>query len=198
MTIKKLKVSSSSIAEKYEDVTVLFADIVGFTKLSESRQPEEIVELLDEIFSKFDILTEKYCLEKIKTIGDAYMVVGGIPEKRTDHCIAIANIAIDMNNIIIDEYTTKYKGLKLRIGIQTGPVVAGVVGKKKYAYDIWGNSVNVSSRMESNGEIGKVNISATTFDMVKNEFDCQHRGKIYAKNVGEIDMYFINRLYNIP
>jgi class 3 adenylate cyclase len=157
--------------------------------------PRDLVTELNEYFSEFDDIIEKYQLEKIKTIGDAYMCAGGIPTTNNVHPVNIVHAALDIQQYIIQKNERRRQlGIEpwdLRIGIHTGPVVAGVVGRKKYAYDIWGNAVNIASRMESNGQPGKVNISAATYNLVKDHFICTYRGKIEAKNIGIIDMYFV-------
>jgi class 3 adenylate cyclase len=175
----------------------MFTDFVSFSKIAESMSPQQIVSELNEFFTEMDEIIDKYGLEKIKTIGDSYMCAGGIPTANTTHPIDMVRAGLD-----IVEYLRQKNKLReqagmakweIRIGINTGSIVAGVVGKKKYAYDIWGNTVNIASRMESNGEPGMLNISADTYALIKDRFDCTHRGKIYAKNVGEIDMYFVDR-----
>jgi adenylate cyclase len=179
----------------YESVSVMFTDFVSFSKIAESLTPQQIVEELNEFFTEMDEIIDKYNLEKIKTIGDSYMCAGGIPTSNTSHPIDMVRAGLDIveylkkkNQVRSDLGMTKWE---IRIGINTGSVVAGVVGKKKYAYDIWGNAVNIASRMESNGEPGMLNISADTYELIKDRFECKYRGKIYAKNVGEIDMYFV-------
>jgi adenylate cyclase len=194
-TAKELEDKGSAIPRHYKSVSVLFTDFKSFTRLAEAMSSEDLVEELNTYFSAFDDIMEKYGLEKIKTIGDAYMSAGGIPTANETHAEDTIKAGL-----AIQEYMYKSnqrradKGLiawELRAGIHTGPVVAGVVGKKKFAYDIWGDTVNVASRMESNGEAGKVNISAATYSLVKDQYDVTHRGKIEAKNKGEIDMYFV-------
>jgi adenylate cyclase len=181
---------------KYNFVTVLFSDIQGFTKITEEMNPEVLIDELDKFFFHFDSVVEKFRIEKIKTIGDAYMCAGGIPEKNRTNPVEVILAALEMQ-----EYMTRLKtstelaGLKfwdIRIGIHTGTVVAGVVGQKKLSYDIWGDTVNTASRMESSGEAGKINISGTTYEFVKEFFICEHRGKMPVKYKGEIDMYFVN------
>jgi adenylate cyclase len=176
-------------------VSVLFTDFKGFTSIAEKLSPEELVEELNQCFLEFDHIIDRHNLEKIKTIGDAYMCAGGIPVKNTTNPMDVVKAGLE-----IKEYMESLKKEKeargegyweIRIGIHTGPVIAGVVGKNKFAYDIWGDAVNVASRMESSGIPGLVNISGATYDLVKDHFKCNHRGKISAKNKGEIDMYIV-------
>lgn len=192
---KELQVSGTATPRHYENVSVLFTDFKSFTSIADKMPPQELVEELNSCFMAFDNIIEKYNLEKIKTIGDAYMCAGGIPTPDDNHPIRMVKAAMKIREFIHD-YNRKRKeqGLAawdIRIGIHVGPVVAGVVGKKKYAYDIWGSTVNIASRMESNGEPGQINVSAATCELIKDQFICTHRGKVYAKNVGEIDMYFV-------
>ncbi len=181
----------------YENVSVLFTDFVSFSKIAETLSPQQVVEELNEFFIAMDNIIEKYQLEKIKTIGDSYMCAGGIPTVNQTHPVAIVKAGLEILEYLNIKNTIREKtGLtkwELRIGVHTGPLVAGVVGKKKYAYDIWGSTVNIASRMESNGQPGMLNISAALYEQIKDRFDCTYRGKIYAKNVGEIDMYFVNK-----
>jgi adenylate cyclase len=181
---------------KYNFVTVLFSDIQGFTKIAEEMNPEVLIDELDKFFFHFDTVVEKYRIEKIKTIGDAYMCAGGIPEKNRTNPVEVILAALEMQQYMIRlKAATEIEGMKfwdIRIGIHTGTVVAGVVGQKKLSYDIWGDTVNTASRMESSGEAGKINISGTTYEFVKEFFICGHRGKMPVKYKGEIDMYFVN------
>ncbi|MEO8794788.1 MAG: adenylate/guanylate cyclase domain-containing protein [Daejeonella sp.] len=181
----------------YESVTVMFTDFKNFTNMADDLSPHEVVSELNICFVAFDEIIGRHNLEKIKTIGDAYMCAGGIPTKNKTHAIDIVKASIEIKEFIhqrnLDNKNTKRLNWELRIGINTGPVVAGVVGKKKYAYDIWGSTVNTASRMESNGKPGKVNISAATYELIKDKYECTYRGKIMAKNVGEIDMYFVDK-----
>jgi adenylate cyclase len=181
---------------KYNFVTVLFSDIQGFTKIAEEMNPEVLIDELDKFFFHFDSVVEKYRIEKIKTIGDAYMCAGGIPEKNRTNPVEVILAALEMQLYMNRlKATTELEGMKfwdIRIGIHTGTVVAGVVGQKKLSYDIWGDTVNTASRMESSGEAGKINISGTTYEFVKEFFICEHRGKMPVKYKGEIDMYFVN------
>ena len=193
----ELQTQGHATPRYFEKVSVLFTDFVGFTKIADSLSPQEVVAELNDCFMAFDEIIESYKLEKIKTVGDSYMCAGGIPVVDDGHTINIIKASLDINEYMrIKNAKRRVEGLppwELRIGIHTGPVVAGVVGKNKYAYDIWGTTVNIASRMESNGEPGKVNISAATYELIKDEYNCIYRGKISAKNIGEIDMYFVER-----
>lgn len=195
-TADELKSKGKVSKKKYKMATVLFSDIQGFTKIAEEMNPEKLIDELDTFFFHFDSVVEKYNIEKIKTIGDAYMCAGGIPDKNRTNPVEVVLAAIEMQ-----EYMKKLKkaaeirnqnSWDIRIGIHTGPVIAGVVGQKKLSYDIWGDTVNTASRMESSGEPGKVNISGTTYEMVKEFFICEYRGRMPVKYKGEIDMYFVN------
>lgn len=195
---EELKESGFSIVKHYDLVSVLFADFAGFSKIVEEISFELLVAELDMYFKKFDKVVEKYHLEKIKTIGDAYMCAGGLPITNPNNPILTVLAGLHIQRII--ESKNVYKILnnislwELRVGIHTGPVIAGVVGEKKFAYDIWGDTVNIASRMESAGDISKVNISGTTFDLIKDYFDCTYRGKIPVKSKGEIDMYYVEKI----
>jgi adenylate cyclase len=180
---------------KYNFVTVLFSDIQGFTKIAEETNPEVLIDELDKFFFYFDSVVEKYSIEKIKTIGDAYMCAGGIPEKNRTNPVEVILAALEMR-IYMNKLkeTSEIEGMRywdIRIGIHTGTVVAGVVGQKKLSYDIWGDTVNIASRMESSGEAGKINISGTTYEFVKEFFTCEYRGKMPVKYKGELEMYFV-------
>ena len=183
---------------KYNFVTVLFSDIQGFTKIAEEMNPEVLIDELDKFFFNFDSVVEKLGIEKIKTIGDAYMCAGGIPEKNRTNPVEVILAALEMQVYMKKlKEASQLQGMKywdIRIGIHTGTVVAGVVGHKKLSYDIWGDTVNTASRMESSGEAGKINISGTTYEFVKDFFICEHRGKMPVKYKGELDMYFVNSI----
>ncbi len=180
------------IADRLENVSVLFADIVEFTRLSSNTPADTLINTLNVLFSEFDSLAEKHGLEKIKTIGDAYMIVAGAPTSRTDHAIAITQMAAEMLDVISKYKNILPKGeLKIRIGIHSGEVVAGVIGTKKFAYDIWGDTVNTAARMEQNSEAGRINISESTYQLVRDTFNCEYRGEIEAKNKGKLKMYFL-------
>ena len=186
-TAKELKRNGKATPRYYESVTVMFTDFMGFTTIAEKLSAEELVSELDFLFKKFDEIISKYNIEKIKTIGDAYMCASGLPIPNNNHAENIVNAAIEIQNWM-NEQNNKWK---LRIGIHSGPVTAGVVGDKKFAYDIWGDTVNTASRMESSGEPDKINISGATRQLINNKFSCEFRGKIPAKNKGEIEMYFV-------
>ncbi len=187
----KLKEKQRAIADSFADATVLFADIVGFTQISAGIPPQEVVELLNEIFSNFDTLAEKYGLEKIKTIGDAYMVVGGLPIERDDHAEAIAAMALDM--LATMERISQKKGrlLQIRIGINTGPVIAGVIGRKKFIYDLWGDAVNIASRMESHGVANCIQVTEAVAERLGDRYCFEERGAIPIKGKGTMTTYFL-------
>ncbi|MBD0392557.1 MAG: PAS domain-containing protein [Microcoleus sp. C1-bin4] len=187
----RLKEEPGVIADKFEKATILFADLVNFTQISTTMPATKLVYLLNEIFSGFDELTEKHGLEKIKTIGDAYMVAGGIPIARPDHAEASAEMALDML-VAIDELNVKLEAtFDLRIGINSGPVVAGVIGTKKFIYDLWGNAVNTASRMESHGVPGRIQVSFYTYELLRDKYEFEERGLIDIKGQGEMRTYFL-------
>jgi len=192
---KELQRDGVATPRFYESASVLFTDFKSFTALADRMSPQDVVAELNDCFIAFDNIIEKYNIEKIKTIGDAYMCAGGIPVPDPAHYHNIVKAGKEIQRYIIQRNKERVAaGLppwEIRIGIHVGPLVAGVVGKKKYAYDIWGSTVNIASRMESNGEPGQINISAATYQLIKDDYECTHRGKIYAKNVGDIDMYFL-------
>lgn len=195
-TANELKEKGKVKAQKYDSVTVLFTDFKGFTSYAENLAPEKLVEAVDYYFSHFDKIMEDYGIEKIKTIGDAYMCASGLNDSEPDHAHRMVKAAIAMEAFV---NKTKHDkdidtSFDIRIGISTGSVVAGVVGTKKFAYDIWGDTVNVASRMESNSEPGKINISHDTYSIVKDSFKCEYRGHLAVKNRGEMKMYFVNSL----
>ena len=191
MIAEQLKQDQSAIAEQFEEATVLFADIVGFTPLSSSMPPTELVALLNEIFSRFDRLTQQYGLEKIKTIGDAYMAVGGLPMPKSDHPEAIAEMALEMQQEITRVTWNNTQPFQLRIGINTGPVVAGVIGVTKFIYDLWGDAVNVASRMESQGKPGRIQVTAATYECLQHKYLFEKRGEIEVKGKGKMTTYWL-------
>lgn len=187
----RLKNGSRSIADEFENTTVLFSDFVGFTELAEKMKPEKLVDMLNSVFSLFDDLTDKYGLEKIKTIGDSYMVAAGIPDHRENHAEVIANFALDM--LLALNAFNKRNGhtLVIRVGINSGRVVAGVIGKKKFIYDLWGDTVNIASRMESHGVPGEIQVSHATFKKLDKNFRLSPRGAIKIKGKGEMMTYIL-------
>jgi len=193
---EELKNKGSAEARDYEMVTVMFSDFKDFTRISEQLTSTQLVEEINYCFSAFDNIIHKYGVEKIKTIGDAYMCAGGLPIANKTHAEDTVKAALEIRDFMTNHNKEKLANRELpfevRIGINTGPVVAGIVGVKKFAYDIWGDTVNLASRMESSGEAGKVNISGSTYELVKDKFTCTHRGKIETKNKGEVDMYFVS------
>jgi class 3 adenylate cyclase/CheY-like chemotaxis protein len=188
---ENLKKGEGTLAERFESATVLFADLVNFTSLAARISPLELVNLLNQVFSKFDSLTEKYNLEKIKTIGDAYMVAGGLPVPRADHAEAIANMALDMQLVINNFETNLGESFQIRIGIHTGPVVAGVIGTKKFIYDLWGDTVNVASRMESQGLPGSIQVTAEMWEKLKDKYVFEERGLLEIKGKGQMITYWL-------
>jgi adenylate cyclase len=186
-----LKNEKRTIAEQYAGASVLFADLVGFTPLSAQLSPVEMVNLLNEIFSAFDDLVEKYRLEKIRTIGDNYMVASGVPNPRADHAQALARMALDMREYLDKRPSTEGKRIEFRIGINSGPMIGGVIGRKKFVYDIWGDAVNIASRMESQGLAGKIQITQATYELIHPWFICEPRGSIPVKGRGELTTYFL-------
>lgn len=191
----ELKIKGTAEAQYYEEVTVLFTDFKNFTQITEQMTANELVDLLQHCFKAFDNITTKYRIEKIKTIGDSYMCAGGLPVRTTNNAVDVVNAGLEIQAFMKAYSEQRMKEGKepipMRLGIHTGPVVAGIVGVKKFAYDIWGDTVNTASRMESSGEPGTVNISQTTYNLVKDKFVCINRGKLEAKNKGLINMYFV-------
>ena len=187
----RLKIRQETIADAYEEVTVLFADMVGSTILFSDLEPAAAVEWLNEVFSMFDQLVERYGLEKIRTIGDNYMVAAGVPIPREDHAQSITNFALDMLSGLENIPARGGKKMAFRVGINSGPLVAGVIGRAKYQYDLWGDTVNIASRMESHGEAGRVHVSSSTYALIKENFDCAARGNIVIKGKGEMETWFI-------
>jgi class 3 adenylate cyclase len=185
---ERLKQATGIIADSFEEVTVLFADIVGFTELVAGVVPEALVGMLNEVFSRFDQLAEQHGLERIKTIGDNYMAVGGLPTPRPDHASAVTALALDMQATV---RALSGGALQVRIGIHSGPVVAGVIGRQKFTYDLWGDTVNVASRMESHGPAGAIQVSAATYRLIQHEFVCAPRGRIHIKGKGAMEVWHI-------
>lgn len=194
---EELKAKGSTDAKQFDEVTVMFTDFKGFTQISERLTPAELVAEIHTCFTAFDNIITKYNIEKIKTIGDSYMCAGGLPVANKTNPDDVVRAALEIQRFMLDHVQQRKSENKevfeIRIGIHSGPVVAGIVGVKKYAYDIWGDTVNIASRMESSSEAGKVNISESTYELIKDKFICTYRGKIQAKNKGEIGMYFVEK-----
>jgi len=193
-----LKEDQRASARFYNSATILFADFVGFTKLAENMAPKELIEQLDGFFSALDEIAERHGLEMLKTIGDAYMCAGGIPEVSRTHTVDSCLAALEMQHLIArmnrDRAKFRLPLWDLRVGLHTGPVIAGVVGRRKYIYDVWGDAVNVASRMESAGAVGKINISEQVYQRTKELFEFEPRGSVEAKNKGPLEMYFLLRI----
>ena len=188
---KELSETGSARPARHESVTILFTDFSGFTQTASAMPADRMVAELNDIFAAFDDICDELGVEKIKTIGDAYMAAAGLPKPCADHAQRCVRAGLRMLDYLEQRNRKAAFKWSLRVGVHSGPVVAGVVGKRKYAFDIWGDTVNVASRMESAGEIGRVNVSAYTFDLIRDEFACEYRGKVTAKGKGEIDMYFV-------
>ena len=186
----RLKAQAQPIADQFASASILFADVVDFTPWSERLPPAAVVGYLDHLFSHFDELAERYGLEKIKTIGDCYMVAAGVPTARADHARALALMALDMLDAMRSDNGV---GLELRVGINSGPVVAGVIGRKRFLYDLWGDAVNTASRMESHGTPGRIQITRATYELLADEFDCESRGTIAVKGKGAVEAWYLIR-----
>ena len=189
----RLKDERQPIADQFPSASILFADVVDFTPWSEGLPPAEVVGYLDRLFSHFDELADRHGLEKIKTIGDCYMVAAGVPTPRPDHARALAFMALDMLEAMRSDEGVGHLGLELRVGINSGPVVAGVIGRKRFLYDLWGDAVNTASRMESHGAAGRIQITRATYQLLADEFECEQRGTINVKGKGEIDTWYLVR-----
>jgi class 3 adenylate cyclase len=189
---EELKEKGKADAKYFDDVSVLFTDFVNFTSTSEKLGVQEVLNELNICFTEFDRIMERNGLEKIKTIGDAYLAVSGLPASNEQHAQNAVQAGLEILEFIEKRKTENTNALDIRIGIHSGPVIAGIVGVKKFAYDIWGDTVNTAARMEQNSQKGKLNISGSTYDLVKDKFTCEHRGKIDTKGKGALDMYFVN------
>jgi adenylate cyclase len=188
---ERLKANTATIADQFDAATILFADVVDFTPLSERLAPGEIVGILDHLFTHFDVLADAYGLEKIKTIGDCYMVAAGVPTPRADHARAMALMALDMREAMRSSDEVGHLGLELRIGINSGPVVAGVIGRKRFLYDLWGDAVNTASRMESQGAPGQIQVTRATYELLTDDFAFEHHGTVDVKGKGELETWYL-------
>ena len=190
---ERLKITAEPIADHLAAVSIVFADVVDFTPLAQRLAPAEMVRILDHLFSDIDMLVERHGLEKIKTIGDCYMAAAGVPNQRPDHARSAALLALDMREVLATAAVDGQPVLELRIGINSGPVVAGVIGKKRFLYDLWGDAVNTASRMESHGTPGEIQITRATYELVKDEFECRRRGTIEVKGKGPMETWYLTR-----
>ena len=189
--VERLKSSPAVIADDARDATILFCDIAGFTQLSRRLSPEKLISSLNIVFSEFDHLVGFYELEKIKTIGDAYMIASGVPVQRDDHAEVMADLALEMIQCVARLNDILDTPIEIRIGIESGPVVAGVIGKKKFAYDLWGESVNTAARMESHGVVGEIQVGPNTYELLKDRFVFENRGEIEVKGIGMLEAYLL-------
>jgi guanylate cyclase len=187
----KLKADTSTIADQFAAASILFADVVDFTPLSDRLQPAEVVGILDDLFTHFDLLAERYDVEKIKTIGDCYMVAAGVPTPRADHARVMALMALDMRDAMRSQDAVGHLGLEIRIGINSGPVVAGVIGRKRFLYDLWGDAVNMASRMESHGTPGRIQVTQATYQLLCDEFELERRGTVPIKGKGDVETWYL-------
>jgi class 3 adenylate cyclase len=190
---EELKETGRSEAKLYSEVSVLFTDFVDFTQVAEKLSPAALVATIDQCFQAFDAIIERHGLEKIKTIGDAYLAVSGLPVENPKHAQAVVSAALDIRDYMTQLKEADPKSFDIRLGVHSGPVVAGIVGIKKFAYDIWGDTVNTAARMEQHSEPGCINISTATFELVKEGFQCTYRGELEAKHKGKMGMYFVSR-----
>jgi guanylate cyclase len=188
---ERLKAAPQTIADDFASASILFADVVEFTPLSERLPPAQMVAILDQLFSDFDVLVERHGLEKIKTIGDCYMAAAGVPDPGPDHARRAALLALEMRDVLASSAVARLPGLELRIGINSGPVVAGVIGRKRFLYDLWGDAVNTASRMESHGTPGEIQITRATYELLKDEFVCRRRGTILVKGKGPMETWYL-------
>ncbi len=187
----RLKADTTTIADQFVAASILFADVVDFTPLSDRLQPAEVVGILDHLFTHFDLLAERYGVEKIKTIGDCYMVAAGVPTPRADHARVMALMGLDMRDAMRSQDAVGHLGLEIRIGINSGPVVAGVIGRKRFLYDLWGDAVNMASRMESHGTPGQVQVTRATYQLLKDEFELEPRGTVPIKGKGDVETWYL-------
>ncbi len=199
---QRLRAGEERIADSFPMVSVLFADLVGFTAMTRKTTATALVDMLDELFSKFDLITESYGLEKIKTIGDCYMLAGGVPIERDDHAVAVCNAAFEMIDTLAEMRERTGSAVNMRIGVHSGLVIAGVIGVRKFTYDLWGDTVNVASRMESAGQPGRVPVSPQTAALLQGHFELESRGFIEVKSLGRVETFFVGRsgekLFGVP
>jgi len=188
---ERLKSRPQTIADQFQTTSILFADVVDFTPRTEHLPPAEVVGMLDDLFCHFDTLAERHGLEKIKTIGDCYMVAAGVPNPRPDHARALALMALDMLEAVNSKDGVGHLGLELRVGINSGPVVAGVIGRKRFLYDLWGDAVNTASRMEAHGTPGRIQMTRSTYELLKDEFLCEPRGTVTVKGKGDMETWYL-------
>jgi adenylate cyclase len=188
---ERLKAEPQTIADSFSSASILFADIANFTPMSANLKPAELVGMLDQLFGHFDALVERYGLEKIKTIGDAYMAAAGIPAQREDHARALACLALDMLAVVQPDGPMGDRGLEIRIGLNSGPVVAGVIGRKRFLYDLWGDAVNIAGRMQSHGTPGRIQVTPATYELLKDEFDLEPRGTIEVRGKGDMETWYL-------
>jgi adenylate cyclase len=187
----KLKADASTIADQFAAASIVFADIVDFTPFSERLQPAEVVEMLDHLFTHFDNLADRFGVEKIKTIGDCYMAAAGVPVPRDDHARVMALLALEMREAMGANDAVRHLGLELRIGINSGPVVAGVIGRKRFLYDLWGDAVNMASRMETHGTPGRIQVTRATYELLRDEFVLEPRGTVPIKGKGDVETWYL-------
>ena len=189
---EKLKQSNETIAEEFSSASVLFADIVNFTPISARFDPLEVVEMLNEVFSHFDELVDKYSVEKIQVAGDGYMVAAGVPTPRKNHAVVLAYLALEMLEYVKrEEFLGGKHAIEIRIGLNSGPLIGGVIGRKKFVYALWGDMVNTASRMESHGASGKIQITRETYELVKDRFECEYVGEIAVKGKGNMEVWHL-------
>lgn len=194
--VKELKQHGIVTPKYYESVSILFTDFHQFTKITSQLTPELLIQELNDIFTNFDMIIEKHDLEKLKTIGDSYMVCGGLPKVTANHAYEVVHAGLEMQDYINERNKRSKLKWKMRAGVHTGDAIAGIVGNRKITFDVWGDTVNIASRMETHCEPGKLNISGKTFELIKDLFECEYRGKLEVKGKGKIDMYFVNGLNN--
>ncbi|HKB84575.1 MAG TPA: adenylate/guanylate cyclase domain-containing protein [Ignavibacteriaceae bacterium] len=189
--VEEIKLEGSVKPRFYNEVSILFTEFCGFDQITSETEPALLLQELNEVFEKFDSIVQRHNLEKMKTIGDSYMIASGVPNSVKDHAEKLVQAAIEMRDYILNRNIEKEIKLEMMTGIHTGPVVAGIVGMRKFTYDVWGDTVNIASRMTSGCEPQKINISGATHSLINNKFNCEYRGKLNAKGKGEIDMYFV-------